>query len=47
MPPPSDLEAMLLRQIMLAGNPDQIARKIPNDEIKEGENKRNFKYAYQ
>ncbi|XP_023312984.1 probable ATP-dependent RNA helicase DHX37, partial [Anoplophora glabripennis] len=39
--------AKLLRQILLAGMGDQIAKKIPPEEVKEGEDKAKFKYAYQ
>lgn len=46
MKPPTDAEARLLRQIMLAGLPDHVARKIPIEEIKESEDRRKFKYAY-
>jgi len=46
MKPPIDSEAKLLRQIMLAGLPDHVARKIPMQEIKESEDRRKFKYAY-
>lgn len=46
LPPPTDLQAKLLRQLMLAGMGDQVARKIMPDEIKEGENKAKYKYAY-
>ncbi|CAH1971493.1 unnamed protein product [Acanthoscelides obtectus] len=46
MPPPTDLQAKLLRQILLAGMGDQVAKKIMPDELKEGEEKAKFKYAY-
>lgn len=46
MPPPSDLQAKLLRQILMAGLPDHVARKISPNEIKETEDRRKFKYAY-
>ncbi|KAJ8917251.1 hypothetical protein NQ315_002268 [Exocentrus adspersus] len=45
--PPTDLQAKLLRQVLLSGMGDQIARKISLDEVKEGEDKARFKYAYQ
>lgn len=44
--PPTDLQAKLLRQILLSGMGDQIARKIPPDEVKEDQDKAKFKYAY-
>lgn len=44
--PPSDIQAKLLRQIMLAGMGDQVARKIMPEEIKENQDKTKFKYAY-
>ena len=47
MPPPTDQQAKLLRQILLSGLGDQVARKWPADEIKQKEDKRKFKYAYQ
>ncbi|KAB0791931.1 hypothetical protein PPYR_03731 [Photinus pyralis] len=46
LPPPTDLQAKLLRQIMLAGMADQVARKLDPDELAEGEDKAKFKYAY-
>lgn len=46
MKPPTDLQAKLLRQIILSGMGDQVARKIPLDEIKENQDKVKFKYAY-
>lgn len=44
MPPPSDIQAKFLRQILLAGMNDQVARKIPPEEV--GEEKQKLKYAY-
>lgn len=44
--PPTDLQAKLLRQLLLAGMGDQVAKKIMPDEVQEGENKAKFKYAY-
>ncbi|KAF5291600.1 hypothetical protein FQA39_LY14322 [Lamprigera yunnana] len=44
--PPSDLQAKLLRQIILAGMGDQVAKKITKDELKENEDKIKLKYAY-
>lgn len=46
MRPPSDTEAKLLRQIVLAGMADQVARKLSPDEIKEDQDKAKWKYAY-
>ncbi|KAJ8980392.1 hypothetical protein NQ317_009386 [Molorchus minor] len=45
--PPTDLQAKLLRQILLSGMGDQLARKIQPDEVKVGEDKAKYKYAYQ
>lgn len=47
MNPPTDQQAKLLRQILLAGLGDQVARKWPTEEIKLKEDKRKYKYAYQ
>lgn len=47
MEPPSDLQAKLLRQILLSGLGDHVARKIPDDELKLKEQKHKLKYAYQ
>lgn len=46
LPPPSDLQAKLLRQVLLAGMGDQVAKKVAPDEIKEDEDRTKFKYAY-
>lgn len=51
MPPPTDLQAKLLRQIILAGMVDQVAHKLSPEEIKKySENseggKVKWKYAY-
>ena len=46
MQPPSDAQAKLLRQILLAGLSDHVARKIQTHEIKELEDRRKYKYAY-
>lgn len=46
MNPPSDFQAKLLRQILLSGLGDHVARKINENELKENEDKRKFKYAY-
>ncbi|KAL7024273.1 hypothetical protein ACKWTF_012967 [Chironomus riparius] len=47
MEPPTDQQAKLLRQILMSGLGDQVARKIPDDEIKLKEDKHKFKHAYQ
>lgn len=47
MEPPTDQQAKMLRQILISGLGDQVARKIPDDEIKLSENKKKLKYAYQ
>ncbi|CAK1541697.1 unnamed protein product [Leptosia nina] len=46
MKPPDENQARLLRQLLLSGLGDQVARKIGLNEVKEGEDKRKFKYAY-
>ncbi|XP_026314170.1 probable ATP-dependent RNA helicase kurz [Hyposmocoma kahamanoa] len=46
MKPPDDNQARLLRQLLLSGLGDQVGRKIGLNEVKEGEDKRKFKYAY-
>ncbi len=46
MKPPSDEEATLLRQVLLSGLPDRIARKIDEEELKDNEDKKKYKYAY-
>ncbi|KAJ4445445.1 hypothetical protein ANN_07250 [Periplaneta americana] len=46
MAPPTDIQAKLLRQIMLAGMPDQVAHKVADNEIKEDEDKAKWKHAY-
>ncbi|XP_015114763.1 probable ATP-dependent RNA helicase kurz [Diachasma alloeum] len=46
MSPPTDTEAKQLRQIVLAGMADQVARKMSPDEIKEEEDKSKFRFAY-
>lgn len=46
MEPPADGQARLLRQLVLSGLGDQVGRKIGLDEVKQGEDKRKFKYAY-
>jgi ATP-dependent RNA helicase DHX37/DHR1 len=47
MDPPTDQQAKMLRQILMCGLGDQVARKIPDDELKLKEQKHKFKYAYQ
>ncbi|KAG5673670.1 hypothetical protein PVAND_003696 [Polypedilum vanderplanki] len=47
MNPPTDQQAKLLRQILLSGLSDQVARKIPDEELKIKEDKHKLKYAYQ
>ncbi|KAM8720899.1 hypothetical protein ACLKA7_006874 [Drosophila subpalustris] len=44
--PPSDAQARFLRQILLAGMGDQVARKVPLQEISDKEERRRLKYAY-
>lgn len=46
MPPPTDIQAKLLRQILLSGMGDQVARLIPDDELTDKDDKRKYKYAY-
>ncbi|XP_062138311.1 probable ATP-dependent RNA helicase kurz [Drosophila sulfurigaster albostrigata] len=44
--PPTESQARLLRQILLAGMGDQVARKVPLDEISDKDERRRLKYAY-
>ena len=44
--PPNSEESFLLRQILLAGLPDHVARKVPKDELPEGADKKKFGFAY-
>ncbi|XP_017870908.1 PREDICTED: probable ATP-dependent RNA helicase kurz [Drosophila arizonae] len=44
--PPSDEQARALRQVLLAGMGDRVARKVPLDEISDKEERRRLKYAY-
>lgn len=44
--PPTDIQAKLLRQILLSGMADQVARLIPQEEFTDKEDRRKFKYAY-
>ncbi|CAG4932585.1 unnamed protein product [Colias eurytheme] len=46
MKPPDENQARLLRQLLLSGLGDQVGRKIAMHEVKEGEDKRKYKYAY-
>ena len=46
MLPPSDMQAKLLRQLILAGMVDQVALKLSSEEINQGDGKRKLKYAY-
>lgn len=46
MQPPTDAQARFLRQILLAGMGDRVARKIPLSDISDKEEKRRLKYAY-
>ena len=46
MPPPTDAQARFLRQILLAGMGDKVARKVPLADISDKEEKRKLKYAY-
>lgn len=46
LPPPSDTQSKLLRQLMLVGMADQIARKIPESDIKLKSDKIKNKHAY-
>ncbi|XP_011302239.1 probable ATP-dependent RNA helicase kurz [Fopius arisanus] len=45
MLPPTDHEAKLLRQIVLAGMADQVARKMSPEEVKD-EDRSKFRFAY-
>ncbi|KAG4070654.1 hypothetical protein HA402_013574 [Bradysia odoriphaga] len=46
MPKPTDHQAKLLRQILLSGMGDQVARRIPDDEKKDSEDRLRLKYGY-
>ncbi|XP_065364159.1 probable ATP-dependent RNA helicase kurz [Calliphora vicina] len=46
MTPPSDAQARFLRQILLSGMGDKVARKVNLAEISDKEEKRRLKYAY-
>lgn len=43
---PTNTEAKLLRQIVLAGMVDQVAKKVSLDEVKEDQDKAKWKHAY-
>ncbi|KAK3913986.1 putative ATP-dependent RNA helicase kurz [Frankliniella fusca] len=47
MSPPTDMQAKLLRQVLLSGLVDQVAKRVDPEELKEGEDKRKWKHAYQ
>ncbi|XP_020803504.1 probable ATP-dependent RNA helicase kurz [Drosophila serrata] len=44
--PPTDAQARFLRQILLAGMGDRVARKVPLADIADKEERRRLKYAY-
>ncbi|XP_017112910.1 probable ATP-dependent RNA helicase kurz [Drosophila elegans] len=44
--PPTDGQARFLRQILLAGMGDRVARKVPLADIADKEERRRLKYAY-
>jgi len=46
MPLPTDKEAKLLRQLVLVGMADQVAKKVLPDEIKEDQDQAKWKRAY-
>uniref|UniRef100_A0A1B0BKE3 RNA helicase n=1 Tax=Glossina palpalis gambiensis TaxID=67801 RepID=A0A1B0BKE3_9MUSC len=46
MPPPTDSQARFLRQILLAGMGDRVARKIPLNDISDKDERHRLKYAY-
>uniref|UniRef100_A0A0A1XCG5 RNA helicase n=1 Tax=Zeugodacus cucurbitae TaxID=28588 RepID=A0A0A1XCG5_ZEUCU len=46
MAPPTDVQARFLRQILLAGMVDRVARKVPLTDISDKEEKRRLKFAY-
>ncbi|KAI4504513.1 hypothetical protein M0802_000063 [Mischocyttarus mexicanus] len=45
MSPPTDIQAKLLRQILLSGMADQVARKVSSEEV-EDQDKTKWKHAY-
>ena len=44
--PPSDEQARLLRQIVLAGTPDQVAHKVDVASLEDPKERTRLKYAY-
>lgn len=46
MSPPTDVQAKLLRQILLSGMGDQVARRVSLDDITDSDERRRLKYAY-
>ena len=46
MPPPTEDQARLLRQIVLSGSPDQVAHKVDLDGIEDPKERTRLKYAY-
>ncbi|XP_051163184.1 probable ATP-dependent RNA helicase kurz [Leptopilina boulardi] len=44
--PPSETQIKLLRQLILSGMVDHVARKLTSEEINQGEDKNQLKYAY-
>uniref|UniRef100_A0A1A9ZLF8 RNA helicase n=1 Tax=Glossina pallidipes TaxID=7398 RepID=A0A1A9ZLF8_GLOPL len=46
MAPPTDSQARFLRQILLAGMGDRVARKIPLNDISDKDERHRLKYAY-
>lgn len=46
MAPPTDAQARFLRQILLAGMADRVARKVPLADVSDKEEKRRLKFAY-
>ncbi|XP_030245861.1 probable ATP-dependent RNA helicase kurz [Drosophila navojoa] len=46
LPPPSSEQARALRQILLAGMGDKVARKVPLEEISDKEERRRLRFAY-
>lgn len=46
MSPPTEVQALLLRQIILSGLPDRVGRKILESELKEGQDPKVYRHAY-
>lgn len=46
MEPPTEEQAVLLRQIILSGLPDRVGRKILESELREGEDPKVYRHAY-